>query len=255
MERREFLLKRLDDIGFSLEKSGSALALIGLGSVGTELDRLDQFSDLDFFAVVKPGFKGDFLKDLSWLSSICPVVYYFQNTPDGFKLLYEDGVFCEFAVFEPHELTAIPFQEGRIVWKDPGVDESIRFPKRESNRGDPLHSMEWSLGEAITCLYVGLARYQRGEKLSAQRFIQGYAVDRLLELWPYIEAENKAARDPFSPERRFEERFPEAAEQLPLFIQGYERSPESAKAILDFLERHFQVNSSIKSRILEICVL
>ena len=45
-----FLLKRLDDIGQSLERSGHALALIGLGSVGVELDRLDSYSDLDFFA-------------------------------------------------------------------------------------------------------------------------------------------------------------------------------------------------------------
>ena len=41
------------------------------------------------------------------------------------------------------------------------------------------------LGEALTNLYVGMAREKRGEKLSAMRFIQGYAVDRLLELAEY----------------------------------------------------------------------
>ena len=35
------LLKRLDEIGQSLEQSSHALALIGLGSVGLELHRLD----------------------------------------------------------------------------------------------------------------------------------------------------------------------------------------------------------------------
>lgn len=252
MVRTKLLLKRLDEIGHSLEKTGNALALLGLGSVGIELDRLDQFSDLDFFAIVMPGYKGDFLKDLTWLDSISPVVYFFQNTPDGYKLLYEDGVFCEFAVFEPQELSGIPFQEGRIIWKDSSVDDDIRLPNRKSSGGDTLHSVEWSLGEAITSLYVGLARFRRGEKLSAQRFIQGHAVDRLLELWPHIEAEKQAARDVFSPERRFEERFPSSAETLPEFIQGYERSPESAKAILSFLELHFQVNTAMKSRILEL---
>ena len=39
------LLKRLDEIGQSLERSGHALALLGLGSVGLELDRLDSYSD------------------------------------------------------------------------------------------------------------------------------------------------------------------------------------------------------------------
>jgi hypothetical protein len=36
-------------------------------------------------------------------------------------------------------------------------------------------TVEWLLGEALTCLYVGLCRYHRGEKLSAQLFIQHYA--------------------------------------------------------------------------------
>jgi lincosamide nucleotidyltransferase len=51
------LLKRLNEIGHSLEKSGHALALIGLGSVGLELDRLDSYSDLDFFVIVENGHK------------------------------------------------------------------------------------------------------------------------------------------------------------------------------------------------------
>ncbi len=49
------LLKRLDEIGLSLERSGHGLALLGLGSVGLELDRIDAYSDLDFFAIVEAG--------------------------------------------------------------------------------------------------------------------------------------------------------------------------------------------------------
>jgi hypothetical protein len=37
-------------------------------------------------------------------------------------------VFAEFAVFEPAELTGIPFARGRIVWKQPHVEESIAIP-------------------------------------------------------------------------------------------------------------------------------
>ena len=51
--------------------------------------------------------------------------------------------------------------------------------------GDP--SPEWSLGEALTNLYVGLSRLRRGEKLSAMRLIQYHAVDRILELSEKIE--------------------------------------------------------------------
>ena len=111
------LLNRLDEIGRSLERSGHALALIGLGSVGVELDRVDSFSDLDFFVIVEEGYKRAYLDSLKWLSDIHPVAFSFLNTEDGYKLLFEDGIFCEFAVFAPDELKNIPFAPGRIVWK------------------------------------------------------------------------------------------------------------------------------------------
>jgi hypothetical protein len=74
---------------------------------------------------------------------------------------------------------------------------------------------EWLVGEALTNLYVGLGRYRRGEKLSAARFIQNYAVDRILDLAARIEAEQPAFKDQFASERRFEQRFPELASRLP----------------------------------------
>ena len=111
-----FLIDRLSAIGRSLEDSGHGLALIGLGSVGLERDRLDEFSDLDFFAVVADGWKLRFIDDLSWLSRIAPIAYSFRNTADGHKLLFSDGVFCEFAVFETQELAAVSFAPGRVIW-------------------------------------------------------------------------------------------------------------------------------------------
>jgi lincosamide nucleotidyltransferase B/F len=249
---KERLLQRLEAIGRSVAGTASGLALIGLGSVGIELDRLDAYSDLDFFVIVKPGYKQVYLDDLSWLASIGPIAYSFRNTADGYKLLYQDGIFCEFAVFEEEELADIPFAEGRIIWKAAGVDEAIGRPVCAVGQGEP-RTVEWLLGEALTCLYVGLCRYHRGEKLSAQRFIQHYAVDRVLEL---VEMEQPTAvlplRDPFAVERRYEQRFPGTAVALPAFIQGYERSCESARALLVFLDQHFAVNPDIKARILAL---
>lgn len=131
MDRKARLLARLDAIGESLKNTGDALALLGLGSVGLETARIDDYSDLDFFAIVKTGCKQAFIDDLGWLSVIHPVVYTFRNTRDGYKVLFEDGIFCEFAVFEPHELAAIPFAEGRIVWQDPSFDASLTTPRSQ----------------------------------------------------------------------------------------------------------------------------
>jgi hypothetical protein len=216
--------------------------------VGIELERLDAYSDLDFFAVVEDGFKAHYIDDLDWLSSISPLAYTFRNTPDGYKLLFADGIFCEFAVFELAELKAIPFESGRVVWKRPGVDATIGVPAAASHPAPPQDAA-FQVGEALTNLYVGLGRLARGEKLSAARFIQQYAVDRILELAPTLSPEGAVQKDPFNRERRFELRFPELAKELPRFVQGYERSRESAMAILDFLEKHFEVNPSLAGEI------
>jgi hypothetical protein len=239
---KELLLSRLTQIAQSLEQSKRALALIGLGSIGLELERLDEHSDLDFFVIAEAGFKQEFLERLDWLICLSPVAYVFQNSADGFKLLYEDGVFCEFAIFEISQLASIPFAPGRIIWKKTGVPEHIAIPKLEIPRH--AHSLEWNLGEALTNVLIGLKRFYRGEKLTAARFVQQYAVDRVLELHQSLQA-SEPLRDPFNPERRLEQRYPEFATHIAEFVQGYERTPESALAIVDWLEQHFAVNNAI----------
>jgi hypothetical protein len=123
------LLARLEAIGQSLAQSGQGLALLGLGSVGLEVARLDAYSDLDFFAIVQPGHKANFLNDLTWLERVHPLAYHFQNTVDGHKALFADGIFREFAIFEPHELASIPFAPGRIVWQAEDFDPRLAVPK------------------------------------------------------------------------------------------------------------------------------
>lgn len=248
----QLLLKRLDEIGQSLAQSGHALALLGLGSAGAELDRMDEYSDLDFFAIVEPGYKRHYIENLEWLSNIAPLEYYFLNTNDGYKLLFTDGIFCEFAVFEPDELSELPFASERVIWKRPNVPEAIHRPTKTVTQ-PAQRTQEFLIGEAITNLYVGLGRDKRGERLSATRFIQGYAVDRLLELADHIEPEVNVSRDPFAGERRFEKRHPAVAREMSAWLQGYERNQESALAILSFLEKHFEVNAAMAKAIRALC--
>ena len=251
MSTKKQNLARLDEIGRSLKKSEHALALIGLGSVGLELDRLDEYSDLDFFVLVEDGYKQTYLENLDWLCSIRSIAFRFMNTADGYKLLFDDGIFCEFAVFELDELVNIPFSEGRIVWKQPWVDGSIAIPQKEVALPGQK-PVDWLVGEALTNIFVGLNRLRRGEILSAERFIQHYAVDRVLELISLTAQAQSATRDPFAIERRFELRYPDIAPYLPGFIQGYERSQESAESILDFLEGYFEVDRKMAEAIVQI---
>jgi hypothetical protein len=59
------------------------------------------------------------------LRAISPFAYHFPNTENAYKLLYADCILCEFAVFEPDELQAIPFAAGHVVRKRPEVAETI----------------------------------------------------------------------------------------------------------------------------------
>lgn len=245
------LLNRLDEIGRSLERRECALALIGLGSVGLELDRIDEYSDLDFFVIVEKGYKQAYIDSLQWMSDVYPIAYCFLNTDDGYKLLFSDGVFCEFAVFELDELKNIPFAPGRIVWKRADVPDTLAQPVSQP-LSQSKRSKDWLLGEALTNIYVGLQRDKRGEKLSAMRFIQAYAVDRLLELVEYLESGNETHRDPFVNERRFEQRYPNILPHLKSWAQGYEKNRESALAILRFLEEHFEVNDKMAREVRDL---
>lgn len=246
------LLSRLDAIAASLASRDDALALIGLGSVGIETHRLDAYSDLDFFVVVSDGAKARYIDDLAWLGAVHPLAFAFQNTRDGHKALFADGIFCEFAIFELPELAGIAYAPGRIVWKRDGVPDDIQAPKTKTGVAE-AHTQAWALGEALTNLYVGLGRDRRGERLSAMRFVQSYAVDRVIELWDARRVESRATPDAFALERRVEQRHPDLAARLPSFCQGYARNIESARAILAFLEEHFDVNPDIAQAIRGLC--
>ena len=243
----DLLLQLLSDIAADLERGRKARALLGLGSSGPEHQRLDRYSDLDFFVIAETGQKAAILTDLSWLAGIASIGFSFRNTEDGYKVLYEDGIFCEFAVFEEHELAGIPFAPGSMVWKKDDVPDTLAQPLKLSSAStiDP----EWGTGEALTNLFVGLQRYARGERLSAFRFVQGYALDRILRLTQHLEMPRSGTADSFGPERRFEQRYPEVAAHLPAFAPGYAGTPQAALSILRWLEAHVPVNEAMAAAI------
>lgn len=249
--RKQQLLDRLDEITLSLERSGHALALMGLGSTGQAADRLDAYSDLDFFVIVEEGHENLFRDNLDWLSAICPLAFYFKNTVHGYKALFEDGIFIELAVFTPAEIEEIPYADARVIWSANPVFAATLSANNKRPR-ERRQEIEWLVGETLTNLYVGLSRYRRGEKLSAARFIQGHALDRLIDLSEYIEPAPKQDRDPFSSDRRYEQRFPNLAPELPSLLPGYDHSVESALATLNFLDRHFTVNEAMRDAILAL---
>jgi len=251
MDKKNLILKRLTEIADSLQKTGDAKALLGLGSIGMELERLDEWSDLDFFVIVKDGMKKRYIDNLDWLTNCGTPAFYFLNSPDGYKYLYEDGIYCEFAVFEEHELSNTQFSSGRIIWKTKDFDESLCTPVKKNTPWKP-DNLDWAMGEVLTCLYVGLCRFGRGEKLISTKFVQTFALDILVACASYFEQEVSYFKDDFQNERRFEIRFPHFASKIPGMMQGYDKVPESALAILEYVESKYNVNDGIKNAIIEL---
>ena len=175
----ECLLQRMDELGAVLARRGDAIALIGLGSVGVDLDRLDEHSDMDFFVVVDDGAKQRYLDSIDWLEALAPVRFSFANSVDGRKVLFADGLFAEYAVFTLDELHAGSFPPGRLVWARADAPAGIEDSGKPLDPS-PYAYPEYQLNEALTNLYVGLHRDARGERLIATRFIQSYAVERIL---------------------------------------------------------------------------
>jgi hypothetical protein len=242
------LLRRLDDLGVVLAGRGDALALIALGSVGRDLDRLDDHSDLDFFVIVDDGAKQRYLDSIDWLEQLCPVAFSFANTVDGRKALFADGLFAEYAVFSVAELARSSFSPGRIVWQREDAPDGLERAGRTAGP-TPADSVEHQVNEALTNLFVGLQRDARGERLSATRLIQLHAVDRLLTLLDISEPGVSRRQDPFAVERGAEKRFAPDVLPLPAMVPGYEHNREAALAILEWLETRADVDEALAAAI------
>ncbi|MFJ6197864.1 hypothetical protein [Micromonospora sp. NPDC092111] len=238
------MLRRLDDLAAHLATRGDAVALLGVGSAGVDHDRLDAHSDLDFFVVVADGAKPGYLDSVDWLAAVCPVAYSFANDRNGRKALYADGVFVEYAVFTVDELARLPFTGARVVWQHAdapaGLAECGPPPP-----GPPYDTVEFHLNEALTNLYVGLHRELRGEQLTASRFVQSYAVDRVIDLLRLTEPVGAHRRDPFDPSRRVERAYPPEVLPLAAMVPGYRGNRAAARVVLDWLAARFPVDPVI----------
>lgn len=235
--KRDDLLERMDAIGRSVAEYEGTLMLLALGSIGLETDRLDDYSDLDFFLIVEDGQKARFIEQLDWLE-VEPLAYQFQNTKDGHKVMYADGVYAEFAVFDLPEMPSIAYTPGRIVWKRDEALEAFATPKIITQAAGAAYCYE----EALTNLYVGLLRERRGERLAGFELIQVSAVNNVLKA-------HGETSDPFNPTRRVEVQHPEMIAFLEQGVLGYGRSVEAAAAILAYIEERHPVNATLKREI------
>ena len=231
----EKLYNRLIQLSNILSQREDCLGLLALGSCA-DIDRMDQWSDLDFFVIVEKDKQESYLNNLNWLELCAPLAYVFRNTKDGHKIMWEDGIYAEYAVFEYDQMENIPFSKGQFIFKKNGYNftdsPNVDYPVLSQ-------STDYALNEILTNLYVGLLRYHRGELLSACRLIQVHALDRILSMHRDID---NTKYDMFSLERRIEFNHPELSELLNRSVLGYSHIIESAQVLLDYIKTITDLN-------------
>lgn len=240
-------LHRLDRLATAVSGDPSVIAILGLGSAGQETHRFDDHSDIDFFVVVTDAdAKRRYLDDIAWLGGFGgEVIYEFVNDPNGRKALFADGLFLEYAIFTPAELQALPLSGVRVVWSRPDFHyDEIDPPARGA-----LDTVEFHLNEALTNLFVGLHRQLRGERLTAMRFIQVYAVDRVLALQRLDPGTTWADPDPFEATRRVESARGGDQPDYSRMAPGYNNNVDGASAILAWLNTNYPTDPHIVSAI------
>jgi lincosamide nucleotidyltransferase B/F len=229
----------LEILSSAAQNSPHAIALIGAGSAGADISRMDQYSDIDFFLIVEEGSSADFINDNSWFGNLIPIVFAFRDTDHGNKVLLENGVFLEFAIFTETELALYGISGLRTIWSRVGFtlpDFSAKEP--------PVRELSYYVNQALSNLLVGALRLRRGERLAALAMIERFALTNLLIAFR-VKNELKI-EDPFNIERRAELSL--GIDFAPL-VQGYVRLEESLLEILNFAESNFEVNPEIVEEI------
>jgi hypothetical protein len=243
------LLTRLERLTEVLRQDPDCLGLLALGSAA-DTTRMDDYSDLDFFVIVKDGTVQRFLSEDTWLSACAPLAYRFRNTVDGHKALWEDGIYVEYAVFDLSTLAHISYTTGRWCFKRDGI---ILPDQPHKPLPDPRQSVDFAYNEALTNLLVGMMRYRRGERMAGARLIQVHAIDRILATLDDPSIPLSPNVDPFSLDRRIEFRHPEITPLLKDVLVDLDKLPQATLALLAYLQARMSIPEAMVQRITALC--
>jgi hypothetical protein len=202
------------------------LGLVAVGSMAGRDYEPDEWSDHDFFVIVRPGEQDGMRNDLAWLPERAPVALAFRETKHGVKVVYADGHLLELAVFDLDELGVAGVNRYRVLLDRGGVEQRVAALRR-SPRSD-----EWRFGMLVTAVLVAAGRARRGELLSATSFV----TEALRHLTALLG--DAPILDDLDPLRRFERAHPRLGLELASIAQ---RPPSpAAVALLDVAERELR---------------
>ena len=219
MHNKAEFLEYSDALAASAEQHADVLGLVLVGSAA-DTDRVDEWSDHDFFLIVKVGVGEAMRKDLSWLPNHEDVVIAARETAHGLKVVYRNGHVLEFAVFEDPELELASVNYWAVPVDKTNITSRVQALEAKTHGATFEEEKEWGLFLALILIAVGRAR--RGEVLIAGQAIRSYYLKHVLG---FVRDRRKPAAGTESLEdnldrfRRFEKQYPTEAAQIESILQ------------------------------------
>jgi hypothetical protein len=211
------------------------LGLLALGSTADASCR-DQWSDHDFWVITEAGGQEPYLNETAWLPRPEAILLRVRHGKSYRMVLYSDSHQVEFAVFDPSEALQGKIERFAILLDRGGVRALAESVCERTGR-ERQTALAWPDQFANSCalLVTACGRFQRGEVLSARRYIDCFAIDCLLNLVLAHESPAPEASDRLDPRRRLEQSRPTLAEEL---LRGVAQPvPQAALALLQLAER------------------
>lgn len=205
--------------------------IIGLVLVGStaETERVDQWSDHDFFVITETDEQEPLRMDLGWLPNSESIAFWFRETKHGLKVVYNSGDVLEFAIFDCDELRGCTVNHHRLAFGNTEVVDALtiaasRLP--EIVIGDDLADFRHFL--SVLVIQVGRAR--RGEAITAGQGIRSTAAMALLKVLTR-RLPRDLRLDRLDVSRRFEFAYPQIGKK---FADALAQQPEeAAKSLLE----------------------
>jgi hypothetical protein len=199
----------------TLAADDRVLALVAIGSLAHP-ERIDPWSDHDFWVITTTAAQTDFLTDLSWLPDHTAIALTLRPAEQYYTVLYATGHIAEVAVFGPHDLSRGRLTHYRMLFDKDDITTRIQaiatHVQQEQQSG---YNASATFGHFLITLCTGVGRAARGEWLSASTYIFQYALDALLTLITHhVPPQLPDLSDPFEPRRRFERVYPDLSTTL-----------------------------------------
>jgi hypothetical protein len=230
-----------------LEADDRVLALVAIGSLA-QSERVDAWSDHDFWVIATAAAQTELLTDLSWLPDAPEIALTLRPAPQYYTVLYKSGHIAEFAVFTPQELTRGRLTHYRMLFDKAEIAPQIQtIATAVQQEQQQAYDASATFSHFLITLCTGAGRAARGEWLSAHTYIFQYAVDALLTLITHHipSEESTDSGDLFDPRRRFEQRYPELSTKIsPLFLQP---PAIAARHLLDLAEQLFAEDTIMRA--------